>query len=312
MRKQSRIYIGDVIGYWTVVGMYVEVQKGRKWLCRCTCGTERYVLERSLVYRHSHSCGCQRANRGPEEADVTYIGRRFGDLTVIGRSEVRDRRYSVRWKCECVCGNIVEVTQRQLENGRQTSCGCKEKHVYHDITGQCFGRLTALFPLKERDLRGSKLWHCRCECGNELDIPYNTILYSNTRSCGCKKREHDQVLNELLSRVDGTCINHLQSKKIPANNTTGVRGVFKDKRGKYVARIALQKKQYWLGAYPTLAEAAETRKEAEETINDQVVAFYEKWRTIAEENPAWAEQNPIQIRVERHDGRLRVSITPEI
>ena len=86
-------------------------------------------------------------------------------------------------------------------------------------------------------------WHCVCDCGTELDIPYNTLLYGNTRSCGCKKRESDQKLSGRVSRVAGTSIDHLKSKKIPTNNTTGVKGVYQDKHGRFVARIAFQKKQ---------------------------------------------------------------------
>jgi len=62
-------------------------------------------------------------------------------------------------------------------------------------------------------------------------IPYNTLLYGNTRSCGCKKRESDQKLSGRVSRVAGTSIDHLKSKKIPTNNTTGVKGVYQDKHG---------------------------------------------------------------------------------
>ena len=40
-----------------------------------------------------------------------------------------------------------------------------------DLTGQRFGRLTALYPVEKRD-RGtatSACWRCRCDCGREAD-----------------------------------------------------------------------------------------------------------------------------------------------
>ena len=55
----------------------------------------------------------------------------------------------------------------------------------------------------------------------------------------------------------------LKSDKLPKNNTTGVRGVYRI-RGKYVAKIVFQKKQYHLGSYDSLEEAALARREAEE------------------------------------------------
>ena len=55
----------------------------------------------------------------------------------------------------------------------------------------------------------------------------------------------------------------LKSDKLPKNNTTGVRGVYRI-WGKYVAKIVFQKKQYHLGSYDSLEEAALARREAEE------------------------------------------------
>ena len=47
---------GTVIGRWTVFDSYKKTFKGeKKWLCRCKCGSERYVLERSLMYGGSLS-----------------------------------------------------------------------------------------------------------------------------------------------------------------------------------------------------------------------------------------------------------------
>jgi hypothetical protein len=44
-----------------------------------------------------------------------------------------------------------------------------------DITGQKFGRLTAL-NIAGKDSRGETIWHCICDCGNEKDV-----LSSNLR-----------------------------------------------------------------------------------------------------------------------------------
>ena len=44
-----------------------------------------------------------------------------------------------------------------------------------DITGQQFGRLTAL-NIARKDSRGETIWHCICECGNPKDV-----LSSNLR-----------------------------------------------------------------------------------------------------------------------------------
>lgn len=55
-----------------------------------------------------------------------------------------------------------------------------------DITGQRFGRLTVLGDSGERFHR-SVVWHCRCDCGNELDVPSTYLQSGQVKSCGnCK------------------------------------------------------------------------------------------------------------------------------
>ena len=98
----------------------------------------------------------------------------------------------------------------------------------------------------------------------------------------------------------------LKSDKLPKNNTTGVRGVYRI-RGKYVAKIVFQKKQYHLGSYDSLEEAALARREAEEQINGAFVEYFEKWERRAREDAAWAEENPIRVEVGR-DGQNRVEL----
>jgi hypothetical protein len=53
-----------------------------------------------------------------------------------------------------------------------------------DITGQVFGRLTAVKP-SYINARRSVVWRCRCECGGETEVPVNYLVRGNTRSCGC-------------------------------------------------------------------------------------------------------------------------------
>lgn len=53
-----------------------------------------------------------------------------------------------------------------------------------DLTGQRFGRLTALSPTGER--RGtSVVWLCRCDCGRECRVPSSQMVGGRVRSCGC-------------------------------------------------------------------------------------------------------------------------------
>lgn len=181
-----------------------------------------------------------------------------------------------------------------------------------DITGRRIGWLTALHATDERDAKGNVIWHCRCDCGKETDISYNVLLYTNVISCGCRRQAHNQTINTYLTHVDGTSLEMLRSEKIPKNNTTGVKGVYRF-RGKYIAKIVFQKKQYVLGTYDTVAEAAEIRKEAEEAINKTAVTHYQRWKERARGDLDWARENPIRLLVNR-TGTNGVSLTclPEL
>ena len=52
-----------------------------------------------------------------------------------------------------------------------------------DLTGKQFGYLTPLYYIK-----GGK-WHCKCKCGNELDVDTRNLNSGHTRSCGCLQKE---------------------------------------------------------------------------------------------------------------------------
>lgn len=54
---------------------------------------------------------------------------------------------------------------------------------HEDITGQKFGRLTALYYL------GSGKWLCRCECGNQSTPLVASMKKGLSQSCGCLHRE---------------------------------------------------------------------------------------------------------------------------
>ena len=181
-----------------------------------------------------------------------------------------------------------------------------------DITGKKFGRLTAMYPTAGRDSKGSVVWHCMCDCGNEVDVSYNDLLYTNRKSCGCQKRENDRILKERIIHVSGTSVDALKSKKVPVNNTTGIRGVYLI-RGKYVAKIVFQKKAYYLGTFDSLEEAGRARHQAETDINETAVQFYHKWSRVAGLSPTWAQQNPISMQVQRgEDKHLSLLLEPEL
>ena len=60
-----------------------------------------------------------------------------------------------------------------------------------DVTGQRFGRLTAIGRGKNSRNRKS-YWLCICDCGTEREVSGEHLRYGLIRSCGCLLRESRQ------------------------------------------------------------------------------------------------------------------------
>ena len=59
-----------------------------------------------------------------------------------------------------------------------------------DITGMRSGRLVAQGPTDKRDSRGSVMWLCLCDCGNETVVCTSNITGEKIKSCGCLHAEN--------------------------------------------------------------------------------------------------------------------------
>ncbi len=175
-----------------------------------------------------------------------------------------------------------------------------------DLTGRRFGRLLAEYPTDRRDHRGSVYWHCRCDCGNELDVSESSLMHGRYQSCGCLRKELGRELPDQLTRIDGTCIEFLENRKHRRDNTSGFRGVFQRKDQKYRAMIGFKGKRYYLGIYDQYEDAVRARLEAEELIYGGFVDAYRRWKERADADPEWGEGHPLVFEVEKKNGRLTI------
>lgn len=104
--------------------------------------------------------------------------------------------------------------------GESQSCGCLRKEVAYqanayNLLGQTFGDLRVVVKSRKCTKMGA-YWTCLCDCKNEVDVSYNSLVYCNQISCGCKKKEHNKVLGGFIIHVDGTSIDALKSRKFPS------------------------------------------------------------------------------------------------
>lgn len=77
----------------------------------------------------------------------------------------------------------------------------KRGHNFKDISGQTFGRLTAL---EVAPKRGSHIWWiCRCVCGTTCVIEGRELRALSTISCGCARKTHGQCNHPLYKTWHG-------------------------------------------------------------------------------------------------------------
>ena len=101
-----------------------------------------------------------------------------------------------------------------------------------DLTGQRFGRLTALHPAEY--IRGGTAWVCRCDCGREAVVRTDNLRYGRSRSCGCQRRAAN------VKREKPEC-----ARK---NNTSGVPGVeWMPRKQQWKTTICFKGNRYFLG-----------------------------------------------------------------
>ena len=207
-------------------------------------------------------------------------GRVFGRLTVIKRvPEMIPGDHTYRWRCRCECGNERDIQGSQLMAGLVRSCGCLQKESrIRDLTDQKFGMLTAIERVGEAKGKETK-WRFRCDCGLEIISKMDVVVDGDRKSCGCDRirlnKEQARKMFKKVHIIEGTSVERLKSK-MPKNNTSGIKGVgWYSRRGKWQARIGFKGRNYCLGYFDKIEDAAAARKAAEQEMHGEFLKWYE-------------------------------------
>ena len=80
-----------------------NVHGNAQWTCQCDCGNQCIRSIGELKRSKCASCGCFTGELLSRPKVVDLLGKRFGNLTVIGREKSVNHR--VMWRCLCDCGN---------------------------------------------------------------------------------------------------------------------------------------------------------------------------------------------------------------
>lgn len=75
---------------------------------------------------------------------------------------------------------------------------------FRDLSGQKFGKLTAIERVYPNGKNNQVRWLCKCECGNECIILASALYNGDRKSCGCAFRTpHKQSRTRLYSIWQG-------------------------------------------------------------------------------------------------------------
>lgn len=195
-----------------------------------------------------------------------------------------------------VCGKeFVPSTAKQTCCSR--SCGaCSRRAVDPaEIVGQHNGKCTVIGPA-DPDRFGHSRIMLRCDCGEEFPASLTAWVRRHTpamcRKCSglrgmklCCARQNLETGHQIMrqANVDGTNAILLRgtldgTRAVNKNSSTGIRGVNRWGPDRYRAVIVFKRKQYHLGTFERIEDAAAVRRQAEEHLYGDFLAWYAEQR----------------------------------
>lgn len=210
-------------------------------------------------------------------------GLKSGRLVVLHYAYSEGKRSRAYWQCKCDCGNEKVVVADSLISGRTKSCGCLQKELAADRLLKHGRNRTG------KRTREYEVWlHMISRCENENDKSFINYGGRGIKVCDSWRHSFENFLFDMGKRpstkhsIDRIDVNgnyepsncRWVTKDVQARNTrvyrtskTGIKGVHFDKaRNKYRAEIAVNGKRKYLGLFETIEEAAEARKNAEQSF----------------------------------------------
>lgn len=152
----------------------------------CSCGRTTQIPWRRYKQFAPKTCNeCRYEKINNED----LLNKKFGKLKLIDI----DGSYITKWnhkpvKFLCECGNIHIARFSHVYSGLQTSCGKCNIKTAEWWSVQVFGRLRLKNPINVTT-GTEKIVEWKCLCGNEVELPIQSVTCGKTRSCGkCSER----------------------------------------------------------------------------------------------------------------------------
>ena len=118
---------------------------------------------------------------------VDLTDQKLGRLQILYRYYQNTPQGNAQWVCQCECGNIKVIRGGSLTKSVKPtrSCGCQ---TYENAS-----------KANKKDLKNHRVvWHCKCDCGKEVDRISDSLVQGDTLSCGHCNRSIGSIKIEQL------------------------------------------------------------------------------------------------------------------
>lgn len=173
---------GYKIKYIEVISQdYIKKGNIKKFLCKCSCGNEKYINESTLKSGRIRDCGC-----GTYMLHK-YIGKRSNHLLVEKTYRKRvNGKINIICHCKCDCGKYCDVLASNINAQSSVSCGCMQKFDFdRDYKDKIYNgiKITKLIDFKKKKIE------CLCKCGNIFECSLSRLTSKKNFIIGCSNCE---------------------------------------------------------------------------------------------------------------------------
>lgn len=280
----------------TIGKIYVKEYVGghnTKYICVCPCG-EEYVAASNSIRAKKTDCGCGAVtgiHKKPFKVGDMYKGSKILEI-----GKIYGKKTFYTFKCAKCGGNSGRVHAGFLKFPLCKECLKREmaENTKEKRSTEFSGKTVNGIKILDISGQGEDGAYCVAAicpvCGEEFETKLSRIK-SGIGSCDKCAEKNLEAGKKIVkdAAVEGTCIIQITNRALNRNSTTGHKGVSLLPSGKYRAYIYFKRKQYYLGLYESVEDAAEARAKAEKEIYGNFLKWYEEtypdqWEKINRKN----------------------------
>lgn len=120
--NRRKNHLGERFDHWEIIGP-PEDAASNKWLCRCDCGTVRYVNYNNL--RAGISRGCK-VHSGEDNHRFLDLSGQIHDNWAVLNDWRLTKSGSREWLCRCDCGTERYILATLIKQDKMPKCACQK------------------------------------------------------------------------------------------------------------------------------------------------------------------------------------------